>query len=92
MAAPFKLISGFSIERRIKIIDKLARDLRKISVQYNCAVLTVNQLTRRIQLISDTSDSATGTPQYHLIPRLGQTWGNSIDSSIDLLGDHTTGR
>ena len=92
MAAPFKLISGFSMDRRIKIIDKLARDLRKISVQYNCAVLTVNQLTRRIQRYSDSSDSTPETSQFHLIPRLGQTWRNRIDSSINLIGDHELGR
>lgn len=80
------------MDRRIKIIEKLARDLRKISVRYNCAVLAVNQLTRRVQLCPDSVNSPPDTPQYHLIPRLGQTWRNHIDSSINLIGEHGTGR
>lgn len=80
------------MDRRIKIIDKLGRDLRKISVRYNCAVLTMNQFTRRVQFRSNASESSKEQSQYELIPRLGQTWRNHLDTCISFIGDQYKGR
>ena len=93
VAAPFKLLARISYDRRTKVIDKLARDLRALSVRYNCAVVTVNQLTRKMVLNSDPESSITESmPQYQFIPMLGQAWRNHVDSSIFLGGDHEKGR
>lgn len=92
IASPFKLIpANTTIERRMKIITKLANDLRCMANKYSCAVLTVNQLTRKMQPNPDTSD-----PQnkfiYQPIPSLGQTWRNHLDTSIFLKNDGLDGR
>lgn len=94
IAAPFKLIPRFSFERRTKIIEKLVRDLRKISVRYNCAVLIINQVTRKMMTGPDSmdTDASKNIPQYQLIPMLGQIWRNHVDSSIYLSGDCEKGR
>lgn len=90
IAAPFKLISKISFDKRAKIIDKLVHDLRKFSVRHNCAIFTVNQLTRKRITISDSESQSKS--QYQFIPMLGQSWRNHLDSSIYLSGDCEKGR
>ena len=92
VAAPFKLIPRFSLEKRIKIIEKLARDLRKLSCRYNCVVLTINQLTKKLRPASEFNSPMPTDPQYQLVPSLGQTWRNNVDSSIFFTGDDSKGR
>lgn len=91
IASPFKLIPTHTIEKRIRIINKLANDLRCIANKYNCAVLTVNQLTRKMQPNPDTADLENKFI-YHPIPSLGQTWRNHMDTSIFLKNDEFNGR
>lgn len=92
VAAPFRLIPRFSIEKRIKIVEKLASDLRILSSRYDCVVLAINQLTRKLLSSSEYSFPALTDPQYQLVPCLGQTWRNNIDSTIFLNGDDVKGR
>jgi len=92
VAAPFKLIPRFHIEKRIKIIEKLAKDLRKLSSRYDCVILAINQLTRKLRSTPEYSFPALTDPQYQLVPSLGQTWRNNVDSTIFLNGDDSKGR
>lgn len=92
VAAPFKLIPRLPIEKRVKIIEKLSSDLRKFSSRYDCVVLTINQLTRKLRITTESNSASSIDSQYQLVPSLGQTWRNNIDSSIYLSGDEFKGR
>lgn len=80
------------MEKRIKIIEKLAKDLRKLSSHYDCVILTINQLTRKLRSTNEFSSPVATDPQYQLVPSLGQTWRNNIDSTIFFSGDDVKGR
>ena len=79
---------GINIEKRMRITDKLARDLRKLACRHNCAILTINQLTSKINLHSEsTKESAK-----FLVPNLGHSWANHLDWKILFSGDDEKGR
>ena len=87
VAAPFKLTPRFSLERRLKLIEKFTHDLRVICAKYKISVIAINQLTKK--LIRNENE---GENIFQFIPFLGKTWSNSIDFSIKLDGDDKSGR
>lgn len=82
----------FSIEKRVKIIGKLTNDLRKLASRYDCAILAVNQLTRKICPNAEPNSPSSINAHYQFVPSLGQTWRKNIDFSIILNGDELKGR
>lgn len=88
VAAPFKLLPRVSMEKRFSIIDKFAKDLRRLSIYHDCSILAINQFTKKMRLDTETD----GHPQFHFVPFLGQTWRNNVDTSITLAGNEFSGR
>jgi len=79
------------MDKRLKTVNKFARDLRKISNKYDCAVLTINQFTRKLKMQSGSSQSSN-SPVFQLVSSLGATWRNHLDTCINLNGDANCGR
>ena len=79
------------MEKRFSMIEKFARDFRRLSTKHDCSILAINQFTKKMRLDEDSSGN-DGTPQFHFVPFLGQKWRNNVDSSISLLGDDAQGR
>jgi hypothetical protein len=77
------------MDKRLKTVTKLAFDLRQLSSEYNCAVLTINQFTRKIR-ITGNSNEAENRNQF--TTSLGITWRSHIDTCIYLNGNDISGR
>lgn len=73
------------------MIEKFAKDLRRLSIRHDCSVLTVNQFTKKTRSNTESHDS-DGTFIFHFVPFLGQAWRNNVDTSISLSGDDSKGR
>lgn len=73
------------------MIEKFAKDLRRLSSRHDCSVLAINQFTKRMRPNPEASDKEE-TFQFHYVPFLGQTWRNNVDTSIVLTGEESKGR
>lgn len=94
VSSPFKLIPKLSYDRKRKIIDKFALDLRRLSARYNCAIFTTNQLTRKLITNAENLDSSLpeSSLEYQSIPMLGRIWGSHVDTRICLNHNFERGR
>lgn len=80
-----RLLSSRSIDLRMHLINKLARDLRKIACQCNAAILTLNQMTKKKAI--QPPDSSSSASEYKSFPSLGVTWNSHMDASIHIQGE-----
>ncbi len=86
VATPMRLFSTRSIDTRIHLINKLARDLRKLAASFNCAALIINQMTTKKFVIqaAQPDEEREEIAQFRTVPSLGTTWHNHIDTCIAL--------
>lgn len=85
VATPLRLFVSRSIDQRLRVVNKLGRDLRLLAARLNCAVLTVNQMTTKMAVDrpSQPSRPADYSPSvYRAVPSLGHTWEAHLDTSI----------
>ena len=82
VASPMRLLSSRSIDLRMHLINKLARDLRKIACQFNTAILALNQMTKKKIIQPDST-----TSEYRSFPSLGISWNSHMDASIHIGGE-----
>ena len=86
VATPMRLFHARSMDTRIQLINKLARDLRKLAASFNCAVLTVNQMTTKKFIIqhAQPEEEKEEISQFRTVPCLGNTWHSHIDTCVCL--------
>lgn len=86
VAAPMRLLPSRSIDARVHVINKLARDLRKLAAKFNIAVLAVNQMTTRRFVLQPAQSEETReeVAEFRNVPSLGTTWQSHMDVSIAL--------
>jgi RecA/RadA recombinase len=73
VASPFRSYTEPTLQKRIKLINKFGKDLRRLSAKFNCAILTVNQMTTKIVVSSNpiNSDKSKLKSNYKIVPSLG---------------------
>jgi hypothetical protein len=86
ITAPVRLYLSRSIDARIQLINKLARDLRRLAATFNCAIVSINQMTTKRFIIqnAEPEKEKEEISQFRSVPSLGNTWHNHIDTCISL--------
>lgn len=85
VATPMRLFTK-AIDTRINVINKLARDLRKIAAKFNCSILTINQMTTKRFIIQPArlEEDKEEISEFRNVPSLGNTWNSHLDTCICL--------
>ena len=96
IATPYRLFNTESVEKRLRVINKLGRDLRFMASQLDCAVLVVNQMTTKItsgyrkrddeENEDSFSEEKKLTTSYQIAPSLGKKMAFSLGLVFDFSG------